>query len=172
MQDMTNPYLPRPDGGANGIPKAEMPPGGPAAVLYHKQKLVCRGEAPTLRPHQQMIRQPWCCAPIHAFAPSSRPPPGQGDDSVKWCTGFKHVLWGIITPYGSAKGAQADGVETCGDKEAVDVMKDICVKSGWRPVVRGDLSVAPTYESMGPAAAPMDSPQMMQRFMGDKLACF
>lgn len=37
--DMTNPFLPRPDGGANGIPASEMPPGGPAAVLVHQQKL-------------------------------------------------------------------------------------------------------------------------------------
>tara|TARA_B110001452_G_scaffold85134_1_gene69574 strand:- start:135 stop:596 length:462 start_codon:yes stop_codon:yes gene_type:complete len=37
--DLTNPYIPRPDGGASGIPQVEMPPGGAAAVLYHKQKL-------------------------------------------------------------------------------------------------------------------------------------
>ena len=37
--DMTNPFLMRPDDGANGIPASEMPAGGPAAVLVHQQKL-------------------------------------------------------------------------------------------------------------------------------------
>ena len=46
--DLTNPYLPRPDGGASGIPAAEMPPGGPAAVLYHPQKLVVVQPLPIL----------------------------------------------------------------------------------------------------------------------------
>lgn len=135
--DMTNPYIPRPDGGASGIPRNEMPPGGPAAVLYHQQKL--------------------------------------NDPTAKWAGAFKHVLWANITPEGSAKKAQGvNGVEVFGDKEAVDVAKDIMAKSGWRAVVRGDLSVAPEHESMGPRAPSMGSPGFA-KYMGstaDKLIAF
>ena len=133
--DLTNPYIPRPDGGASGIPAAEMPPGGPAAVLYHAQKL--------------------------------------NDPTAKWAGAFKHVLWGNIRPDGSAKKAQGvDGVECFGDKEAVDFTVELMQRSGWRPVVRGDLSVAPEYEAYGPRAAPRGSPGWLKRHQGDKLISF
>ena len=112
-----------------------MPPGGPAAVLYHAQKL--------------------------------------DDPTAKWAGAFKHVLWGNIRPDGSAKKAQGvDGVECFGDKDAVDFTVELMQRSGWRPVVRGDLSVAPEYEAYGPRAAPRGSPGWLKRHQGDKLISF
>lgn len=134
--DMTNPYIPRPEM-TTGIPKGEMPPGGPAAVLYHQAKL--------------------------------------GDPTARWCGAFKHVLWMNIQPDGSAKRAEGvDGVEVFGDAEAVEITTQIIRRSGWRPVVRGDLSVAPQYEIKGPKAKGtwygfFGSPDWTARFIGDKL---
>lgn len=129
--DLTNPFLRRPDGGSSGIPKADMPPGGPGGVLVHKQKL--------------------------------------GDDSVKWACVFKHTLWLLILPDGPKK--KSNGVEVFGDAEPVQLVTDLLVKGGWTPKYRGDLSVAPRYEPMGPKAAPPCSPSFFKRFMVDRLAC-
>ena len=64
------------------------------------------------------------------------------DESVKWVGAYKHILWTLILPTGPKNPSRPD-IEVFGDKEAVDVVVELIYRHGWRPIVRGDLSVAP-----------------------------
>ena len=67
------------------------------------------------------------------------------DPSTKWAGAYKHVLWTLILPNGP-KNLDRPDVEVFGDSEAVDTVVELVYRHGWRPIVRGDLSVAPDYE--------------------------
>jgi len=67
------------------------------------------------------------------------------DETVKWVGAYKHILWTLILPTGPKNPSRPD-IEVFGDKEAVDVVVELIYRHGWRPIIRGDLSVAPKYE--------------------------
>jgi len=68
-----------------------------------------------------------------------------GDDTVQWAGAYKHVLWTLILPDGPKNKNRPD-IEVFGDQPAVDSVVEMIYRHGWRPIVRGDLSVAPDYE--------------------------
>jgi len=67
------------------------------------------------------------------------------DPTTKWAGAYKHVLWTLILPTGPKNPDRPD-VEVFGDEQAVDQVVEMVYRHGWRPIVRGDLSVAPDYE--------------------------
>lgn len=67
------------------------------------------------------------------------------DPTVKWAGAYKHILWTLILPTGPKNPGRPD-IEVFGDKEAVDDVVELIYRHGWRPIVRGDLEVAPKYE--------------------------
>ena len=67
------------------------------------------------------------------------------DPSTKWAGAYKHVLWTLILPDGPKNPDRPD-VEVFGEDEAVEAVVELVYRHGWRPIVRGDLSVAPDYE--------------------------
>lgn len=67
------------------------------------------------------------------------------DPTTKWAGAYKHVLWTLILPDGPKNPGRPD-VEVFGDDEAVEQVVELVYRHGWRPIVRGDLSVAPDYE--------------------------
>lgn len=68
-----------------------------------------------------------------------------GDDTVQWAGAYKHVLWTLILPDGPKNRDRPD-IEVFGDRPAVDLVVEMIYRHGWRPIVRGDLGVAPGYE--------------------------
>lgn len=67
------------------------------------------------------------------------------DPSVKWAGAYKHILWTLILPTGPSNPKRPD-IEVFGDPEAVGFVVELIYRHGWRPIVRGDLEVAPNYE--------------------------
>lgn len=67
------------------------------------------------------------------------------DPTTKWAGAYKHILWTLILPTGPKNPDRPD-VEVFGDEKAIDEVVEMVYRHGWRPIVRGDLSVAPDYE--------------------------
>jgi len=67
------------------------------------------------------------------------------DPTVKWVGSYKHILWTLILPTGPKNPSRPD-IEVFGDAEGVELVSELIYRHGWRPIVRGDLEVAPNYE--------------------------
>lgn len=67
------------------------------------------------------------------------------DPTVKWVGSYKHIMWTLILPSGPKNPSRPD-IEVFGDQEGVDVVVELIYRHGWRPIVRGGLEVAPSYE--------------------------
>ena len=69
------------------------------------------------------------------------------DPTAKWAHSYRHLFWVLIHPGGlNPKSTGGNGIEVLGDPEAVEMVSNMIVAHGFRPVFRGGLELTPQYE--------------------------